>query len=198
MLPPNHIPTDAPLDKTDPEYSPTFIALTVDPADRVTDTKLHPSPVRNRLHPQNVVVEKPEGKFKHTMEVDGNAEICIRASAASSAKPMRFGLRVVEEDDYSDLLMDQKDEAGKEEDKAKVSAHLSHMEMEIRRIQSGMVRILGEADFAKERDSMFHRQTQSMHSATIFWPIVQVCVLIMTGFTQASHIVRFFQSRRII
>lgn len=72
------------------------------------------------------------------------------------------------------------------------------MEMEMKRIQTAIKGILRQADFAKERDAVFHQQTAAMHSATIFWPIVQSCVLIMTGFTQASHIVRFFKSRRII
>jgi len=188
--------TDIPLDKTDPDYAPTFLMLNVVPADRVTDTKLHSAPILSRLHPKNQIIDSVEGKMVHTMEVDGKADICVRASAASSIRPMRFGIRVVEKDDPA--LGELFDGKSKEGDKEKLATHLSHMEMEIRRIQMGMTRILGEADFAKERDSIFHKQTQSMHSATIFWPIVQVCVLIMTGFTQASHIVRFFQSRRII
>jgi hypothetical protein len=81
---------------------------------------------------------------------------------------------------------------------AKVASHLSTMVTELQRISHSMKSILSEADFAKERDSIFHRQTQAMDQATIFWPIVQVCVLLMTGFAQASHIVRFFKSRRIL
>ena len=103
---------------------------------------------------------------------------------------MRFGLRVVKTDNDPSSL-----EKGSGTD---LDGHLSHMELEMKRIQIGMKRILAEADFAKDRDSAFHKQTQDMHAATIFWPIVQMCVLLMTGFTQASHIVRFFQSRRII
>lgn len=162
---------------------------------------MHPSPILNRLKPKNLVIEKVEGQLEHTMEVDGIADICIRASGASSVRQMRFGFRVVEKDDIDPDLYkidEASNEEKKEEEKAKLSIHLTHMEMEIRRIKVGMTRVLGEADFAKERDSIFHKNTQSMHAATIYWPILQVCVLIMTGFTQASHIVRFFKSRRII
>jgi len=189
---------DLPLDKKDPKYAPTFLTVSVRPANRVTDTKLHSAPILSHLKPKNQILDALQGTVRHTMEVDGRAEVCVRASLAGSDRPMRFGLRVVE---HQELLgnFDSEDAAAKsKKNTAQISNHLSHMETEIRRIQMGMTRILSEADFAKERDQVFHKQTQSMHSATIFWPIVQVCVLIMTGFTQASHIVRFFQSRRII
>ena len=55
-----------------------------------------------------------------------------------------------------------------------------------------------QAEFAKEREQVFQEQHEHMHEAAMWWPVVQVCVLIMTGFTQASHITRFFKSRRII
>jgi len=193
----HHFP-DVVLDRTAEDYAPAYIDLIVDPADRVIDAKHHESPIKNRLHPQHKVIEADTGKFTHTMEVDGKAQICIRAAGASSQKPMRFGLRVTEKEDYHEVFHESMKDINAQADKAKVDTHLSHMEIELRRIQMSMTRILSEADFAKERDSIFHKQTQSMHSATIFWPIVQVCVLIMTGFTQATHIVRFFKSRRII
>jgi len=178
------------VDKNDPEYGPTFLSISVKPANRVTDTKLHSAPILERLKPTNQLLEEREGRIEHTFEVDGEASICIRASSSGKHKTMRFGLRVVKTDTDPVKAIE-----GSGTD---LDGHLSHMEVEMKRIQSGMKRVLSEADFAKERDSLFHKQTQDMHSATIFWPIVQVCVLLMTGFTQASHIVRFFQSRRII
>ena len=57
---------------------------------------------------------------------------------------------------------------------------------------------LSEADFAKERDSVYHTKTDAMNKATTFWPIMHVCILLATGFTQANHIVQFFKKRRII
>jgi hypothetical protein len=76
--------------------------------------------------------------------------------------------------------------------------HLGHLEKELFRIQNMMYFILREANFAQQRDTIFHQQTDAMHSATIFWPILQVCILLATGFTQANHIVHFFKKRRLI
>jgi emp24/gp25L/p24 family/GOLD len=79
-----------------------------------------------------------------------------------------------------------------------VDAHLSHMEVELQRMRTAMRAVLSEADFAKDRDSLYHQEARDLDQATIFWPIVQVCVLVMTGVAQVSHIVNFFKSRRII
>jgi hypothetical protein len=184
----NFIHSDISLDKHDENYSPTFLSIHVHPASRVTDTKLHTAPILNRLKPTNLQLEQREGSIEHAFEVDGRASICFKSTSASHEHPQRFGIRV--QKTSSDAL--------KKAVATDLDGHLSHMEVELKRISSGMRAILREADFSKERDAIFHQQTLSMHSATIFWPIVKVCVLIMTGFTQASHIVRFFQSRRII
>lgn len=182
------LPTDISLDRRSKHYSPTHLSIDVKPASRVTDSKLHAAPILNRLKPTNLQLDSAEGSVEHAFEVDGRASICIKAGAATRDNPMRFGLRVLKKRGDAKKLGSAKD----------VGGHLSHMEAELQRIGDEMKAILKEADFSKERDAVFHRQTLSMHSATIFWPIVKVCVLLMTGFTQASHIVRFFQSRRII
>jgi hypothetical protein len=72
------------------------------------------------------------------------------------------------------------------------------METELKRLQMGMRTVLSEADYAKDRDSVYHQEARVLDEATIFWPVVQVCVLIMTGVAQVAHIVNFFKTRRII
>lgn len=188
---------DTILDTKDPDYTPSFITLNEKPADRVSTDKHH-LPELDGLHPKNELIESAKGKLEHTMELDGKVDICFGTAEGSKVRHLRFGVRVIEKTDFDPDVYKESKEDQKEADKVKVSSHLSHMEMELHRVQMGMDKVFSEADFAKERDSLFHKNTQSMHAATIYWPILQVCVLIMTGFTQATHIVRFFKSRRII
>jgi len=178
-------------DRTNPHYSPTTISVSVEPAHRVMDTKLHSAPVRHRLRPTHALIEDVAGMIVHQFEMDGKGNICVRSEKASPDNPRMFMFR---------LQSDSDEESLKEEKKAMgdFSAHLTHMEMEIGRIEKAMHAVLKNADFLKEQDALFHKQAQDMDSATMFWPIVQVCVLIMTGFTQARHIVEFFKQRRII
>jgi hypothetical protein len=119
----------------------------------------------------------------------------VRSQGASAERPLRIGLAVLDGDLIGELEMFKRSSGNQT---ANVASHLSSMMMELQRVSHSIRSVLSEADFAKERDSIFHRQTQAMDQATIFWPIVQVCVLLMTGFAQASHIVRFFKSRRIL
>ena len=182
------------IDKNDPNYGTAYLTVNVKPATRVFDTRLHEAPVKHRLRPTSQLLEEKEGTVTHKFEVDGEANICIRAGMASGKNPMRFGLQITKAE-AAELPYRSKRSA---DSKDTVSSNLSRMEVEMRRIQAGMKNILAEADFSKERDALFHKQTLDMHSATMFWPIVRVLVLLMTGFTQAGHIVRFFQSRRII
>jgi len=177
-------------DTTDAAYGPVYVSVSVTPSKRVLDTGNHPSAIQQRLKPTSELLKKKSGDLIHKVEVDGEAKICVRASSASTENYMRFAIQIDMEDadKYPDNTANKGD----------LDGNLSHMEMEMKRITNGMKTILSEADFSKEREAVFHQNTESMHAASIFWPIVQTCVLIMTGFTQARHIVTFFQQRRII
>lgn len=190
---------DIPLleNRNDKLFGPAHITVHVKPSNRIIDTHHHDAPVRSHFHPTNHIIEEKSGRVKHTFEVDGEANICFVAPTMRK-KPGH------NKDQYfifhyhvhvADGLDGDDEEGGTQTD---IDSHLTHMEKEMQRIQRGMHGILREADFAQEREALFHKQTESMHSATMFWPIVQVCVLLMTGFTQATHIVQFFKRRRII
>lgn len=179
-------------DTTAPKYGPVYLSISVTPSKRVLDTGNHPSVIQQRLKPTSELLKQQTGVLIHKVEVDGEAKICIRASGATQENYMRFGLQIdIDEEDEGSI-------GGSSGSAGDLDENLSHMEMEMKRIQNGMKTILSEADFHKEREGVFHQNTESMHAASTFWPIVQTCVLIMTGFTQARHIVQFFQSRRII
>lgn len=166
-----------------------YLSVSVTPSKRVLDTSNHPSAINQRLKPTSELLKSKTGSLTHKVETDGEAKICIRASGASNENHMRFGIQINVEESQK-----YKSSA----DEVSLDGNLSHMEMEMQRIQNGMKTMLSEADFAKSREAIFHQNTESMHAASTFWPIVHTCVLIMTGFTQARHIVQFFQTRRII
>lgn len=183
--------SEALYDRNHPNYSPTHITIGVTPLHRVMDTKLHPAPVRHRLRPTNAMLEDPAGAIVHQFEMAGKGSVCVRSEKASPEKPYLFKFRIQSDSDEEPL-------AEEKESMGDFSEHLTHMEMELGRIEKGMHGVLKYADFLKEQDAAFHKHAQEMDSATLFWPIVQTCVLLMTGFTQARHIVEFFKSRRII
>ena len=183
----------------DPDFSPSYINVSVKPSNRVIETKHHEAPVRSHLRPTEQKLDSKTGQVRHKFEVDGEARICFLAPDSGQQNKQTNKKRAFMFK-YHVRVLDGLDGDVEEEspEKADIDGHLSHMEKELDRVQRGMQTIIREAEFSKEREALFHKQTESMHKAAMFWPIVQVCVLIMTGFTQASHIVQFFKRRRII
>lgn len=146
---------------------------------------------KNKPPPVTQELKDSKGSFVHRIYEDATADLCIRASTASATNPMRFHIRVDEVGDYDPDVDLEKNGLGAEQ-------HWSFLETQMDRIEHVMHAIIAEADYFKERDAIYHQHTDDMHKATTFWPMLHIGILLITGFTQANHIVRFFQSRRII
>lgn len=182
---------------------PTYITLLEKPTDTIQDKMGDAERIaqrriqmqernKHKLKPVSQELKDVKGSFLQRIHQDAAVDICIRASMAGSANPMRFHLRIEELGD---------DEASAEEleqNALGAEQHWSFLETQMNRIEHEMHAIIAGVDFFKERDAIYHQQTDEMHKATTFWPILHVSILLITGFTQANHIVRFFQSRRII
>jgi emp24/gp25L/p24 family/GOLD len=144
------------------------------------------------LHPPTATQERlrsKKGTLVYETQENGPVEVCLRAAMASTQNPMRFSWQMSKEVDLA---------THNSEDETDAERNLSHMELELKHLMASMQNIISEADFSKERETQFHLQTLSMHAASMWWPIVQLCVLILTGFTQANHVVRFLKSKRLI
>lgn len=173
---------------SDPGLEPLRLTVNTVPANRISDTDLHHAPIRDRLKPLSEKLHNTKAEFPFKFEAGGVANVCLKSSAK---KPMIYGLRITSNEELPN-------EVKEEEEKADLNMHLSHMERELQRITRALTYVLKEADVNKDQDELFHKQTLALHESTTFWPIVQVCVLLSTGFAQARHIVKFFKSRRII
>jgi hypothetical protein len=143
-------------------------------------------------------IKQRSGNFVSKIHDDSNVDVCVRASMAGSDNPMRFHIRVEEVDDDGGDGEEGGDEEAAENKPLGVEHHWTFLETQMDRIDRELHTIIAEADFFKERDAIYHQQTDDLHKATLFWPILHVGILLVTGFTQANHIVRFFQTRRII
>jgi len=142
---------------------------------------------------------------------DAVVDICIRATGASLTNPMMFSLRVEQLGDElteKEQQQDELDEGSVTKPRSKIDQnfqnnnnqehHWTFLETQMDKIEHEMHTLIREADFFKDRDSIYHQQTDALHQATTFWPILHIIILLVTGFTQANHIVRFFKAHRII
>lgn len=81
---------------------------------------------------------------------------------------------------------------------ANTTEHFANLQQQAIHLTDTMKDILHHADLIKEQDILVHNQANRMEEASIWWPVVQLCVLLVTGFTQATSMVRFFKSRNIL
>ena len=66
------------------------------------------------------------------------------------------------------------------------------------RLTDSLAQILDEADYMKEREVEFHDMELTMERNAQWWPILQICILLLTGFFQVKHLKRFFQQQKIL
>lgn len=148
-------------------------------------------------------LETKKGSIDFVTKQDGAVSICVQSLTASSVSPSPISLRVTEspagEDSVSDSPPEKISPGEKLDSQSQRNAkeHFSQMEKTLSGLISKTDMILRQADYAKELEVEFHEQSIAMNKASQWWPIVQLCVLLVTGFTQANHMVQFFRKHHI-
>jgi hypothetical protein len=122
---------------------------------------------------------------------DAPVEICVQSMAATPKTPSRVALSVSQQ--VKRKLQLQKPAADTPEKQLK----MSRIERDLKKLEYKVDMLLTNADYAKEQEVDFHELSLAMNRASQYWPIIHLVVLLVTGFTQANHIIRFFKSRHI-
>ena len=149
-------------------------------------------------------LETKKGAVQFVTQQDGAVSICVQSLTASAVSPSPISLRVTEspagEEEVGEVPPEKEsDSAAKVDSESQRNAkeHFSQMEKTLSGLISKTDMILRQADYAKELEVEFHEQSIAMNKASQWWPIVQLCVLLVTGFTQANHMVQFFRKHHI-
>jgi hypothetical protein len=130
-------------------------------------------------------VEEQQGTLTMTTGSNAKHDLCVRPEGSVS-KPVVFSVSVTigHSDGYYEEM------AGKE--------HLDRLQLEVVRLTDQLAQILDEADYMKEREVDFHAATEQMDRAAKWWPILQICILLLTSVFQARHLKRFFQQQKML
>lgn len=147
-------------------------------------------------------LDAKKGNVQFTTVMDGKVTICVQSLTASAISPTPISLRVTESPAGEEVLSPPKEAETPvlkvdTQSQRKAKEHFSQMEKTLTSLISKTEMILRQADFAKELEVEFHEQSIAMNKASQWWPIVQLCVLLVTGFTQANHMVQFFRKHHI-
>lgn len=133
---------------------------------------------------------------------DGTVEICVQSIVANRNSPSRVALNVTmssvakeSSEDEASSKQRQSGDSGMDHEAAK--AQMSRLERDMQTLSNRVRAILNNADFNKDQEVAFHDQSVAMHSAAMYWPIIQLIVIVVTGFTQANHIIRYMKTHHI-
>ena len=145
---------------------------------------------------------KKEGLIKFfTTDMDGKVDICVQSIIASTKGPSRVSLNVtMEQTDESEV--DAANDGGSSEGDAmghdEVKSQMGRFERDLATLKSRVKHIINNADFNKEQSVDFHEQSVAMSKAATYWPIIQLIVIVVAGFTQVNHIVTYMKTRHIV
>lgn len=143
------------------------------------------------------VPKELKGKWNLTHKDPGVLQLCVSVEqqvGKKYIKPVLVALRVSEKGNSEGL------EAPDVDIKIQKAAqdHLSDMEKVLGKMTKDVNLLLKTADIIKDEEHKFHKKSEEMNAASKWWPVLHLCVLLGTGFTQVNHIVKFFKSRHII
>ena len=141
-----------------------------------------------------------------TGDRDGFIEICLQAYLATAKDPRRFGIAVskIALEDYENQKEHAKKDAQKDvevpaniQTDMLVKVETSRITTELERFTKRIQDISNSAQSSKERESSFHQSSVSLSRAVRRYPIFRICILLVAGYMQASHVVKYMRSRHI-
>lgn len=148
-----------------------------------------------------------EGRLEFfTGDRDGFVEICFQAYLASRTEPRRVGLRVtkIPASDYEQQKTSAKiaqqnkvQVPGGVKQDMLVKVETSRITTELERFKRRVQDISNGGAASKDREASFHQTSVSLSRAVRLYPIFRICILLVAGYMQASHVVRYMRSRHI-
>jgi len=135
--------------------------------------------------PITETIDKPSGEITHETIVSGQVTVCFRAYLSKNADPLRFGLKITAGHEKINLSQDE------------LKNQLAFLKENVEDIKYEVNDALLEENTAKGRKVVFHDQTVAMHAAAQRWPMVQILLVLVTGFIQASHMAKFFEKMHL-
>jgi len=128
------------------------------------------------------------GRFAFTSQMDGEHQICFITTTSSfqgEKRKFRFDASFEVGEHATDYT-----EIAKQE-------HLSAIEVEIRKLNDKIRNIRGEQDYQKMREVYFRDLHESVNTAVMWWTILQLAILVVSGIWQYTRLKGFFKSKKL-
>jgi len=131
------------------------------------------------------VVSDRKGEAELSTVSEAAHDLCIKPVHNSPGRPFRFGLEV--ERGNGDRYYAQ----------MAAENHMDRLQVEVVKLNDELAEILNEADYMKEKEVRFHRKAERVNLASIWWPILQIAILMLTAVFQVQSLKSYFQTKSL-
>lgn len=134
------------------------------------------------------VFSEPVGHVEYTTDNSGLYSFCLQQvqQQEDEKHPTRFKLNI-----YFGYDADYYDQMSKEQKYDTVN-------METHKLNDMLTMSINEADYQKHKEVDYHIQTERVNSAALWWPMIQIGILVITGIFQVQHLKSFFKQNKLI
>jgi hypothetical protein len=72
---------------------------------------------------------------------------------------------------------------------------MDRLQVEVVKLNDELAEILNEADYMKEKEVRFHRKAERVNVAAVWWPVLQIGILVLTAVLQVQSLKKYFQAK---
>jgi hypothetical protein len=74
---------------------------------------------------------------------------------------------------------------------------MDRLQVEVVKLNDELAEILNEADYMKEKEVRFHRKAERLNVAAVWWPVLQIGILVLTAVLQVQSLKNYFQAKNL-
>lgn len=132
----------------------------------------------------STTVADHEGEIDMSTSSDSTHHLCFKP-AMKQDRPLRLDLDVHAglSDRYYDKLATQH--------------NMDKLQVQVVKLNDELAGILAEADYMKDKEVKFHRKTERVSLAAIWWPMLQLAILIITALFYVRNLKTFFAAKSL-
>jgi len=82
-------------------------------------------------------------------------------------------------------------------DRDGVHSTQDRLQVEVVKLNDELAEILNEADYMKEKEVRFHRKAERINVAAVWWPVLQIGILVLTAVLQVQSLKNYFQAKNL-
>jgi hypothetical protein len=170
-----------------PKDMPMFFTYRIPPNEQEVIFELfYGSMPRPEMQIMHKVLAGGAGHVDFTADNDGVYSYCLMKSDQYQQAPVKLSISLTygfDSEHYQKLVEGHNFDA---------------VNLQVHKLNDILTMTLNEADYQKHKEVEYHKDTEKMNSAALWWPVVQIIILILTGVYQVHHLKNFFKSNKFI